>query len=96
VYLLSVIDWWYNKGAPPPKKEVGDLFELNVKLLWQRLSENIREIVRGKRWKRARQCRNWIARRESLGASNCLFRELSSEDPQEYGKQLWMSVEQFD
>jgi hypothetical protein len=41
------------------------------------LSEEVREIVK----ERGRKCRNWIARRESLGASNCLFRELSSEDP---------------
>jgi len=42
------------------------------------LSEELREIVREKRRKRGRKCRNWIALRESLGASNCLFRELSS------------------
>jgi hypothetical protein len=42
------------------------------------LSEERREIVREKRRKRGRQCRNWIARRESLGASNCLFREFFS------------------
>ena len=60
------------------------------------LSEELREIVRGKRRKRGRKCRNWIALRESLGASNCLFRELSSEDPQEYRKHMRMSVEKFD
>ena len=59
------------------------------------LSEELREIVREKRKKRGRKCRNWIARRESLGASNCLFRELSSEDPQEYRKHMRMSVEKF-
>jgi len=42
------------------------------------LSEELREIVREKRRKRGRKCRNWIALRESLGASNCLFCELSS------------------
>jgi len=42
------------------------------------LSEELTEIVREKRRKRGRKCRNWIAPRESLGASNCLFRELSS------------------
>jgi len=84
------------KEPPLPKKKFGDLFELNVKLRWQTLSEDFREIVRRKRWKPARQCRNWIPRRESLGASNYLFRELSSEDPQEYRKQIRMSVEQFD
>ena len=47
------------------------------------LSQELKEIVREKRRKRGRMCRNWIARRESLGASDCLFRELSSEDPQE-------------
>jgi hypothetical protein len=60
------------------------------------LSEELREIVKEKRKKRGRKCRNWIARRESLGASNCLFRELSSEDPQEYIKHMRMSVEKFD
>jgi hypothetical protein len=34
------------------------------------LSEELREIVREKRRKRGRKCRNWIARRETLGASN--------------------------
>jgi hypothetical protein len=38
------------------------------------LSEELREIVREKRRKLGRKCRTWIARRESLGASNCLFR----------------------
>jgi len=60
------------------------------------LSEELREIVREKRRKRGHKCRNWIARRESLGASNCLFCELSSEDPQEYRKHIGMSVEKFD
>jgi hypothetical protein len=60
------------------------------------LSEELREILREMRRKRGRKCRNWIARRESLGASKCLFRELSSEDPQEYRKQMMMSVEKFD
>jgi hypothetical protein len=32
------------------------------------LSKKLREIVREKRRKRGRKCRNWIARRESLGA----------------------------
>ena len=35
------------------------------------VSEELREIVREKRRKRGRKCRNWIALRESLGASNC-------------------------
>jgi hypothetical protein len=59
-------------------------------------SEELREIVREKKRKRGRKCRNWIARRESLGASNCLFHELSSEDPQDYRKHMMMSVEKFD
>jgi len=42
------------------------------------LSEELREIVREKRRKCGHKCRNCIALRESLGASNCLFRELSS------------------
>ena len=45
---------------------------------------------------RGRKCRNWIARRESLGAANCLFCELSSEDPQEHRKHTGISVEKFD
>jgi hypothetical protein len=60
------------------------------------LSEEFREIVSGKRRKRGRKCRNWIACRESLGASNCLLRELSSEDPQEYRKHMRMGVKKFD
>jgi hypothetical protein len=60
------------------------------------LSEELREIVREKRRKRRSKCRNWIVRRESLGASNCLFRELSSQDPQEYRRHMRMSVEKFD
>ena len=60
------------------------------------LSEELREIMREKRRKRDCKCRNWIAHRESPGASNCLFRELSSEDPQEYRKHMRISVEKFD
>jgi hypothetical protein len=40
------------------------------------LSEDLREIVWGKRRKRGRKCRNWIARRESLGVSNCFVNYL--------------------
>ena len=40
------------------------------------LSEELREIVREKRRKRGRKCRNWIARTESLGASNCFVNYL--------------------
>jgi len=40
------------------------------------LSEELREIVREKRRKRGHKCRNWIARRESLGASNCFMNYL--------------------
>jgi hypothetical protein len=40
------------------------------------LSEEFREIVSGKRRKRGRKCRNWIARRESRGASNCFVNYL--------------------
>jgi hypothetical protein len=87
---------------------VGNLFVSYFRTVWENvivevidaailvLSEELREIVRGKRRKRGRKCRNWIARRELLGASNCLFRELSSEDPQEYRKHMRMSVEKFD
>ena len=60
------------------------------------LNEELREILREKRRKRGRKCRNWIARRESLGASNCLLRELSSAYPQEYRKHTRVSVEKFD
>jgi hypothetical protein len=52
--------------------------------------------VKENRRKRGRKCRNWIARRKSLGASKCLFRELSSEDTQEYRKHVRISVEKFD
>jgi hypothetical protein len=48
------------------------------------LSEELREIVKENWRKRGRKCRNWIAPRESLGASNCLFRKLLSEDPKEF------------
>jgi hypothetical protein len=51
-------------------------------------SEELREIVREKRRKRGHKCR--------FGASNCLFRELSSKDPQDYRKPMMMSVEKFD
>jgi NTP pyrophosphatase (non-canonical NTP hydrolase) len=50
------------------------------------LSEELGEIVREKRRKHGCKCRNWISHTESLGASNCLFHELSSEDRQEYKK----------
>ena len=40
------------------------------------LIEYLREIVRGKRRKRGRKCKNWIARREALGASDCFVNYL--------------------
>jgi len=74
------------------KKSIDEIFDAAILVL----SEELREMVREKRRKRGRKCRNWIARRESLGASNCLFRELSNEDPQEYRKHMRMSVEKFE
>jgi len=59
------------------------------------LSEELREKVREKR-KCGPKHRNWIAHRESLGASNCLFCELSSQNPQEYRQHMGMGVEKFD
>jgi len=60
------------------------------------LSKELKEIVREKRRKRGRKCRNWIACRESLGASNCLFRQFSSEDPPEYRKKCRDECRKFD
>ena len=51
--------------------------------------------MREKKRKRGRNFRNWIAHRESLVASNFLFRELSSEDPQ-YTEHMRTNAEKFD
>jgi hypothetical protein len=59
------------------------------------LSEKLRKRVREKRRKHCHKCRNWIVRSESLGASNRLFHELSSQDPQEYRRHTRISVEKF-
>jgi hypothetical protein len=62
----------------------------------KRRKRHLREIVTEKRRKHRRKCRNWIIHRESLGSSNCLFRELSSQDLQEYTRHMRMSVEKLD
>lgn len=40
--------------------------------------------------------KSWILRRNDLGASNCLLKELALEDPKEYFLALRMSKESFD
>jgi len=40
--------------------------------------------------------KNWILRRRSLGASNCLLRELSTEDTKSYNNFLRMDEDMFD
>jgi hypothetical protein len=55
------------------------------------LSEEVRTILNQRRvW-----VKDWVGRRETLGASSTLFHELSVEDLTEYKRQLRMSVEQF-
>lgn len=39
--------------------------------------------------------KNWILRRRSLGASNCLLRELSTEDTKSYNNFLRMDEDMF-
>jgi hypothetical protein len=51
------------------------------------LCEELRQIIKKKRTKREK-CRNWIARRQTHGASKTLLRELANEDPQEYRRQF--------
>lgn len=40
--------------------------------------------------------KSWILRRQSLGASNCLLRELSTEDTKSYNNFLRMDEYMFD
>ncbi len=39
--------------------------------------------------------KDWVGRRETLGASSTLFHELSVDDSLEYKRQLRMTVQQF-
>lgn len=57
----------------------------------EELMQEIQKLKKGKRlW-----IRQWIARREFLGGSNLLMRELALEDAKEYQKVMRMKVENF-
>lgn len=56
------------------------------------LSEELQSILRRSRvW-----VKNWVGRRDELGATATLFRELATEDPLDFKRHLRMSVEKFE
>jgi hypothetical protein len=72
--------------------EFDEAFEEAVSECVVTLSEELKDILNQRRvW-----VKDWVSRRETLGASSTLFHELSVEDPLEYKRQLRMTVEQFD
>lgn len=63
-----------------------------ARILLQEIEAEIDEEIETKRlW-----VRKWISRRDALGASNGLLKELASEDPTEYFSSLRMSKHSFD
>lgn len=66
--------------------KVNKLTKLLVLAVLEEVEEEINEIEKKKLW-----VRKWIHRRDDLGATNCLLKELALEDPKEYFDTLRMS-----
>lgn len=67
-----------------------------VRTLTVMLQEELRTILLSKGRKRRFWVRQWILRRNRLGASESLLRELALEDREEYRNHLRMSEEKFE
>lgn len=68
------------------RHRVNKLIKLIVMAILEEVDEEICVIKKKKLW-----VRKWIDRREKLGATNCLLKELALEDPKEYFDSLRMS-----
>ena len=60
------------------------------------LAREVQLLIKKKRKKPKIWARKWIQRREILGGSRTLLRELANEDPSEYRKHMRMSQEKFE
>ncbi|KAK9703000.1 hypothetical protein QE152_g29592 [Popillia japonica] len=61
------------------RNKVNKLIKLIVTAILEEVDEEICVINKKKLW-----VRKWIDRRDKLGATNCLLKELALEDPKEY------------
>ena len=68
------------------RNRVNKLIKLIVMAILEEVDEEICLIKKKKLW-----VRKWIDRRDKLGATNCLLKELALEDPKEYFDSLRMS-----
>nr|CAI5863631.1 unnamed protein product [Callosobruchus analis] len=68
------------------RNRVNKLIALIVEAILEEVDEEICVIKKKKLW-----VRKWIDRRNILGATNCLLKELALEDPKEYFDTLRMS-----
>lgn len=68
------------------RNKVNKLINLIVAAILEEVDEEICVINKKKLW-----VRKWIDRRDKLGATNCLLKELALEDPKEYFDTLRMS-----
>lgn len=68
------------------RNKVNKLIKLIVTAILEEVDDEICVINKKKLW-----VRKWIDRREKLGATNCLLKELALEDPKEYFDSLRMS-----
>lgn len=69
---------------------------VGVKIICLMLQEELQKIKKRKTRRRRRWwTRPWILRRNLYGASDCLLKELVTEDPESYRNHLRMNNEQF-
>ncbi|XP_056639540.1 uncharacterized protein LOC130446982 [Diorhabda sublineata] len=68
------------------RNKVNQLIKLILSAILEVVEEEICVIGKKKLW-----IRKWIDRRDKLGATNCLLKELALEDPKEYFDNLRMS-----
>lgn len=68
------------------RNEVNKVIKLIAMAIVEEVEEEILETKKKKIW-----VRKWIDRRDKLGATNCLLKELALEDPKEYFNTLRMS-----
>lgn len=68
------------------RDKVNQVIKLIISAILEEVEEEICVINKKKLW-----IRKWIDRRDKLGATNCLLKELALEDPKEYFDSLRMS-----
>lgn len=94
--LSSALRCEHNHNTSYTMEDVDVQFENSVCEVFSELtvclSEELKDLLSKKRscW-----VREWVGRREEMGALSKIFRELAEEDPHEYKKVMRMSVMQF-